>query len=149
MKRFFIQLIVFLVLAPLAAMWAFYQERRISKIGKPLEQEMQMWATSVGIKNPSRIRMSIERSLHFPSPKWLKNPLEKRGLCLNTAAGMCLRYGIFIHQNANLTDRLLKHELAHTLQYERHGSMFGFMRQYLFECLYFGYEYAPMEDEAE
>lgn len=110
---------------------------------------MQEWASSLGIANVDQIRISIEQALQFPSPKWLKKTLERRGLCINQAAGMCLRYGIFIHQDANLTDRLLKHELVHTLQYQRSGSIYKFLRQYLFECLYFGYHHAPMEGEAD
>ncbi len=149
MKRFSLWLCVSLFLAPIAALWAFYQEKRITKFGNPLDERTQEWAGATGIFHAEDIRFIRESALHFPSPQWLKQPLEKRGLCLSQAAGMCLRYGIFIHEEADLTDRLIRHELAHTLQYQRHGSIYRFMQQYLFECLFFGYHHAPMELEAE
>jgi len=48
-----------------------------------------------------------------------------------------------------LGDRfLVAHELVHTAQYERCGSIAAFLRQYLHECLSIGYPDAPMEQEA-
>jgi hypothetical protein len=44
--------------------------------------------------------------------------------------------------------RLVAHELAHTMQYERLGSVRAFLRQYLVECLTTGYAGAALELEA-
>jgi len=48
---------------------------------------------------------------------------------------MSLRYGIFIRSDCWGDRRLVIHELAHTKQYERLGSLWHFLKLYLFECL--------------
>ena len=60
-------------------------------------------------------------------------------------SAMCLGRGI---STTSLDFRLLRHELIHTLQYQNLGGHRPFMRQYLFECLTYGYDAAPMEIEA-
>ena len=44
--------------------------------------------------------------------------------------------------------RLVAHELAHTMQYERAGSREAFLANYLEECLTVGYPQALLEQEA-
>lgn len=63
--------------------------------------------------------------------------------------GLTLRYGIFICDDNWGQRRLVVHELAHTMQYERLGSIEAFLRQYLHECITIGYPEAPMEQEAK
>ena len=55
----------------------------------------------------------------------------------------------FIHSDCWDQRRLVVHELAHTMPYERLGSIEAFLRQYLHECLTIGYPEAPMEQEAK
>ena len=43
---------------------------------------------------------------------------------------------------------MVVHELVHTFQYERLGSVEAFLAQYLQECLTIGYPAAPLEQEA-
>ena len=43
---------------------------------------------------------------------------------------------------------LIAHECVHTGQYERSGSVAGFLRAYFSECLEIGYPDAAMEQEA-
>lgn len=137
------------ILAPIAAQWVRSQEKRICKNGSPLNQEQLKWARQIGIAKPENIKILREKSLAFPAPKFLANWLAKKGFSLNNAAGMSLRYGIFISSKVELSPQLLCHELTHTLQYERCGSIYSFLKQYLFECLYHGYDQAPMEAEAD
>ena len=57
--------------------------------------------------------------------------------------------GIFIRDDHWDSRRLVVHQLAHTMQYERLGSIESFLRQYLHECITTGYLAAPMEQEAK
>jgi hypothetical protein len=43
---------------------------------------------------------------------------------------------------------VLTHELIHTLQYERFGSVKAFITQYLKECIEVGYHQSDLEKEA-
>jgi hypothetical protein len=43
---------------------------------------------------------------------------------------------------------VIRHELIHTRQYQEAGSIFEFLRQYLFQCLTGGYANCEMEREA-
>ena len=63
--------------------------------------------------------------------------------------GLTLRYSIFIRDDHWGQRRLVVHELAHTMQYERLGSIEAFLRQYLHECITIGYPAAPMEQRAQ
>jgi hypothetical protein len=62
--------------------------------------------------------------------------------------GICFRYGIFINKNATNKNLILIHELIHTLQYEKFGSVEKFLYQYVKECIELGYESSPLELEA-
>ncbi len=63
--------------------------------------------------------------------------------------GLTLRYSIFIRDDHWGQRRLVVHELAHTMQYERLGSIEAFLKQYLHECITIGYPAAPMVQEAK
>lgn len=149
MKRFFCKLISLLFLAPVASLWVLYQERRIRKHGKKLSQEQMEWARKLGIKHVERMFLIREPELTFPCPKFLTALLAQKGFSISQAAGMSLRYGIFISNTVTASPHLICHEFTHTLQYERFGGVYGFLSQYLFECIYFGYSHAPMEHEAD
>lgn len=45
--------------------------------------------------------------------------------------------------------RLLIHELAHVVQYERLGGFHAFLGAYLQECINPGYPLGPLEQEAK
>ena len=63
--------------------------------------------------------------------------------------GLTLRYGIFIRDGHWGERRLVIHELAHTMQYERLGSIEAFLRQNLHECITIGYPASPKEQQAK
>jgi hypothetical protein len=131
-----------------AAAWCRWHERRILSQGRPLTPIEHADALSVGVQNPSCIRI-LEVPM-IPNP--LRAPLalvERRtGRCISTASGLSLRYGIFVTSGPTLTRALLVHEFVHTAQYERMGSLRRFISQYLSECLSTGYLEAPLEREA-
>ena len=84
-----------------------------------------------------------------PNHPELAAAAEATGLISPFTIGLTLRYGIFIHADCWGQRRLIVHELAHTMQYERLGSIEAFLRQYLHECNTIGYPEAPMEQEAK
>ncbi len=62
--------------------------------------------------------------------------------------GLTARYGIFLREDYRHDRSLLRHELAHTAQYERLGGIRPFLRQYLGEWLEVGYPSGALEVEA-
>ncbi|MGH7501214.1 MAG: hypothetical protein ACREL7_05585 [Longimicrobiales bacterium] len=62
------------------------------------------------------------------------------------AAGVALGRTILVHPNVPLTDRLLRHELAHVRQWMRHGLRFPIL--YLWYHFKHGYRGNPFEIEA-
>ena len=149
MRRFISHLLASIILAPIATFWVKFQEKRICTYGSALTKEQHIWAHAVGIQHPQKICIVREPALAFPAPRHIAQFFEKRGMGLSKAAGMSLRYGIFISSETTLSQHLLCHELTHTLQYERLGSIYSFLRQYLFECIYYGYSNSAMEKEAD
>ena len=79
----------------------------------------------------------------------LREAAETTGLISPLTAGLTLRYGIFIQSESWGERRLVVHELAHTLQYERLGGFRPFLEQYLYECITPGYPFGPLEQEAK
>ncbi|HEX7050593.1 MAG TPA: DUF4157 domain-containing protein [Longimicrobiales bacterium] len=62
------------------------------------------------------------------------------------AAAVTLGRTIIVHPTAALTPRLLRHELAHVRQWERHP--LGFPLRYAWNHLRYGYRANPYEIEA-
>ena len=139
------KLLLYLVL-PFACIWARRQEQRILRRGVALNDLQQEDARRVGVVYPDRVRLRIVDDvpprLH-PILRW-----ACRRLGMADSAGMSLRYGIYIHADYWRDRSVLVHELVHTAQYERAGSMGRFLRQYLRECFTLGYERSSLEQEA-
>src|SRR5262245_58396041 len=129
----------FETLLPLACAWAAEQERAILKSGAALTETQLTDARRVGVARPERVRLL--RVPEIPSPYYpvLSAAAEATHLISPFTIGLTLRYGIFIRTECWGRRRLVVHELAHTLQYERLGSIEAFLRQYLQECLTLGY----------
>jgi hypothetical protein len=84
----------------------------------------------------------------MPEDPVLRTAGRAAGLIDPYTDGLTLRYGIYIRSDFPADRFLVAHELVHTAQYERCGSIIAFLRQYLHECLTLGYPDAPMEQEA-
>jgi hypothetical protein len=132
----------------LAAEWAAGQEAYILKEGTPLSAAELELARKVGVGQPERIRLLAVKEIPLPSQPALAAAAEATGLISAYTIGMSFRYGIFVRDDMGPNQRLLAHELVHTLQYERLGSIQAFLRKYLLECLIVGYPEAAMEQEA-
>ncbi|MGB6222145.1 MAG: hypothetical protein WBG04_14040 [Haloferula sp.] len=131
--------------APALARWSSAREHSILKSGSRLPSSMLTFATEIGIQSPATIRLEIVDQVPLPLAKrWIKLA-QNIGIPLFNPSGMCLGCGI----SATSADpALIRHELVHTLQFQRLGGHQGFMWHYLFECLRFGYAAAPLEIEA-
>jgi len=135
-------------LLPLATAWAEEQESHILACGTALTPAQLGDAKQMGVAQPSRVRLLIVPSIPMPDHPVLSAAGAATGLISPFTAGLTLRYGIFIRSDMENDRSLIAHELVHTGQYERLGSIAAFLRQYLSECLTIGYPAAPMEQEA-
>ena len=137
-----------LTLIPKVCEWLEYQENNIISIGRDLTPEELAIAKKIGIKNYDIIRVYESSVVPNPSDIVLKELGKQIGLISTNTSGICFRYGIFIHENASDKNAVLTHELIHTLQYERFGSIKAFITQYLKECIEVGYHQSDLEKEA-
>jgi len=136
-------------LLPLACRWAAEQELMILQSGVALTEAQVDDARQVGVSQPDQVRLLIVDEIPIPDHPQLTAAAEETGLISPFTIGLTLRYGIFIHADHWGQRPLVVHELAHTMQYERLGSIQAFLRQYLHECITIGYPEAPMEQEAK
>jgi len=134
---------------PLACAWATEQERVILQSGEALTKTQIADARRVGVTQPERVRLLRIWEILTTSQPLLAQAADAAGLISPLTIGLTLRHGIFIHADHWAERRLVVHELAHTMQYERLGSFDPFLRQYLLECVTIGYPEAPMEQEAQ
>jgi hypothetical protein len=135
-------------LLPLAAAWVEEHEARILESGVALNPSQLSDARRVGVAQPERVRLLTVASIPSPEESVLRAAAEATGLVSPLTAGLSLRYGIYVRRDFAADRFLIAHELVHTAQYERWGSVSAFLRQYLHECLTIGYPEAPMEQEA-
>lgn len=140
------RLIVALIL-PVVVRWARWQERRILRLGKPLDAAAAEAARRAGVRHPERVRTLCVDSVPPALPRLLRRWAERLRWGPSAVAGMALGYGIFLRADQLHRADLLLHELAHTAQYERLGFR-PFLRAYLHECLTSGYPLGALESEA-
>lgn len=130
-----------------ATEWAEQQSLFILGTGNPLNADEIALASSVGVVNPEHIRIVTIEQIPFPDDTQLLNMATNAGLLTSNLAGLTLGYGIFIRNN-HYTARLLSHEFRHVYQYEQAGTMSAFLADYLHQIVRYGYEAAPLEEDA-
>jgi len=135
------------LLLPLACQWAAQQEQRIVTLGRPLSPAQLADACLVGVSHPEHVRILQVPEIPLPEHPALRRAADITQLISPLTGGLTLRYGIFIRSDCRFHGSMVVHELAHTAQYERFGGFEPFLRQYLSECLTFGYPEAPMEQQ--
>src|SRR5688572_1344714 len=133
---------------PMACAWVLEQERYILENGVPLSAAQRADAKLAGVVHPEKVRLM--RVEHIPLPQYpeLREMVETMKLTAPPILALALRYGIYILSEHWGQRRLLVHELAHTAQYERLGSVPAFVECYLYQCLAIGFTASPMEQEA-
>jgi hypothetical protein len=133
---------------PIACQWVRQQEDRILKDGVALDEDQQIDAWLVGVKEIRKVRLLKVKKFPVPELPGSNELIERSGLFSNRIIGTTYRYGIYIHADYWNHRRLIVHELAHTMQYERMGSLEAFVAEYVRECLMLGYPNGPLEKEA-
>lgn len=140
----------FEILLPLACAWAKEQERVILQSGVALTELQLTDARRVGVALPERVRLLRVPQIPSPTHPALAAAASVTGLISSSTAGITFRYGIFIRADYWGNNRLVVHELVHTMQYERLDGFEGFLRPYLLECIIPpGYPFGPLEQEAK
>jgi hypothetical protein len=133
---------------PLAVKWAKVKEKVILEHGIPLSPQYMEDAESVGVKYPERVRICEVPKIPIPKHPILRAAAEETQLISPATIGITLRYGIFIHYDFSNDRYTIVHELVHTMQCERFGGFYTFLKKYLWECIEVGYPEAPLEQEA-
>lgn len=136
-------------LIPKASTWVEKQEAIILANGVPLTEKQISIASKIGIKNIDKIRLLQVELIPEPEDSILNEASKSIGFILGDTLGITYRYGIYIRHDFWENERLIMHELTHTLQYERLGGITEFLNQYIKECIYYGYEKSPLEIEAK
>ncbi len=136
------------MLIPLACQWVESKEKEILERGQPLSNDLQLFASKIGIKYPEKIRSLVVSSMPLPEHPLLREACQETGLISNNTGGLTLNYGIFLRKDCASDVRICKHEIGHILQYEQLGGVRQFLERYLMEVLTYGYPNSPMEQEA-
>ena len=135
-------------LLPIAAEWAAAQERRVLCEGVALSQSELADATSIGVRNPERVRLLRVEAIPVPVHPMLKAAAASINFLTFSPSGLALEYGIFIRGDRWRERELIAHALVHTAQYQRLGGIMPFLQSYISQCASFGYRNAPLELEA-
>lgn len=128
--------------------WIEEMEDFIQSNGRFLNEVELTFAKEIGILNHDIIK--VWESDNVPKPKSAKLQFlgNEIGFFSSNTNGISFRYGIFIHQSCSNIASVIEHELIHTLQYERFGSIEKFILCYLEDVLNNGYENSNLEKEA-
>jgi hypothetical protein len=135
-------------LLSLAATWVEGQEQIALDNGIPLTDSQLIDARAVQVGNPERVRLLKVSAVPIPSHPILKAVCDNTKAITSTTKALSVRYGILIRAEQWHDRQFVVHELVHTAQYERFGGIEAFLREYLAECLTFGYPHGAMEQEA-
>lgn len=134
--------------ACLASPWAAWHQGRIRKNGRVLTDDELGLADALGVSDPEQVLICV-------TPR-VPNPLQPLFCladhcgfsCLTEAVGITLGLGIYITVDSADSVELIAHELVHVVQYQRAGSIWAFMVEYIHQCLMTGYYDAEWEVEA-
>ena len=136
-----------LTILPLAVDWVETFSEKIYTEGRALTQEEQQLARGAGVSDPAKIRVWFFKKFPYPTNPVLKMAIETTGLLGPSMLGLTLGHSICILEG-QLTSRLLSHECRHVHQYEKFGSIAAFLSCYLRQVIEYGYDNAPLEEDA-
>ncbi len=134
---------------PLACEWAQQQEEIILSKGNPITSDLLKHAQKLGIKNPGKIRILAVPEISAPADPLLRKACIQTSFLFPNMAGLTLDYGIYVVAGYLRDQPLLVHELVHVSQYEALGGIRHFLERYIPELVEFGYDSAPLEQEAQ
>lgn len=136
------------VLAPLAVAWAQRMQAEALVRGAPLAPQLRELARSVGVSDPSRVRIVVVDRVPMPDDPMLKAAALRVGMSQESASGLTLGHAIFVRRGDEHDARLLTHELRHVAQYEAAGGVAPFLARHLADLVQHGYEDSPYEIDA-
>ncbi|MCP5536586.1 MAG: DUF4157 domain-containing protein [Akkermansiaceae bacterium] len=140
--------IVAWMLACVSAPWVIHHQRIIRRDGRALSVGEREIAGQLGVELiDDTYVLAVDV---VPNPlRYLSAILEKRSkACISGVDGITLGHGIYVARRVADATGLMAHELVHVLQYERAGSVWRFMVEYIHQCLMHGYYHAAWEIEA-
>lgn len=129
-------------------LWAEQWQTFILQHGDTLDAEQTVYARSVGVAAPEKVRVLKVPNVPLPHYKILRQTFAENDMLAPDANGLTLGFGVFTRQDAFPLEYWLTHELVHVAQCERAGGLQIAMQQYLDECLTIGYAESPMEKQA-
>ncbi len=135
-------------LLPRAIAWAEAQSRSVLEAGVVPSAAQRVLASSVGVRNPEKIRVSVVDRMPFPDDVELRTAAIQAGLLAPDTLGLTLGYAVLVRRGFETRMRLLSHEFRHVYQYECAGSIASFLPVYLQEIVAHGYTDAPSEIDA-
>ena len=133
---------------PLASFWVVWEERKILRHGVSLSPEALLDAAKMGVAHPEKIRLMKVDRIPWLNGRCVKLLSRLIPTISPHTVGLSLRYGIYIRSRYWGNRHLVAHECVHSGQYERAGSVAGFLRAYFTECIESGDPDAPLEQEA-
>src|SRR5437879_3466641 len=111
------------ILVPRAVAWAEAQSRAVLGQGTALSELGRNLASSVAVREPDRIRLSVVNSLPVPDDPLLRAAALQTGLLGPGLVGLTLGYAVILIAGYDADPRLLSHEFRHVYQYETAGSI--------------------------
>ena len=134
-------------LLPQAIEWVESCSAEILSRGKPLTAAGIKVARSIGVLDPTKIRVELVESLPLPDEQMLRDVALQTGLLGPDMAGVTFGHGIYACRD-HVTNTLLAHECRHVFQYEAAGSIAAFLPVYLQEIVEVGYFECHFEIDA-
>ncbi len=128
--------------------WADEQYRIIQDAGTELNDAGVDLARSVGVLEPTRIRVLLVDKVPIMDDPAILNLAKSVGMMNGSVLGMTFGHSIYIARGFESV-RLYSHEFRHVYQYETFGSLEAFMDEYVQQVLTFGYSKAPLELDAK
>ena len=137
------------VLAIIASSWTTNKEKEILKKGRSLNPMERMIAQKIGIEELYNIRVLEVEEITYPFNFIFKIASKFTTSIFLSPAGMALGKGILVNKKYKLDLRLISHELVHVKQYQEFGGHIPFLKEYIFQCMEYGYNNCQLELEAD
>ena len=134
-------------LLPRALAWYSAVETELLLKGRPLTDQEKSVAQSLGVGDPSKVRVIILDRFPMPTDPELLAEAERHGMGSRFEGGRTIGYAIMLKPWIAQDSTVLNHELVHVAQHDRMGRS-GFVRRYLIELSLVGYARSPLELEA-
>lgn len=141
-----------LLLSPVAmviSFWTKYAASQIHKKGRLLTSIEKKIAHKINIKNPKQVRILEVDKITHPLSWTFTIASRFTKSVISNPIGLTLGHSIYIAKDYKQDLLLITHELIHVKQYEEKGGQIPFLKEYIFQCLKYGYANCPLEVEAD